>query len=400
MANLTGLFRRGGSYYIRIVLPQNHPLRENYRSGRLVQTLGACSHREAMRQGTVRRAEVLAGFVAAGLPMAASTQTEETCPPVEPIRLRAVYNRWLKSKPLTADSIACCGRALKLFEVQTNDTPLQHLTRSQGDAFRAWLQTLPTTSKTARDRMNWVKSLLKYAAQELEVIPKSPWIGLDIKSRTTAKRQPWSDEHLRTLLAHEIWRQGKLPADTKAGGLAAYWIPLIAMYTGARCSELCQLNVRDICTTGNTPTVKITDDGEGQHVKSSAGHRVLPIHSELIRLGFLDYVHASTGTHLWPDLPQREGKPGGYFSQYFGTLRKSLGIPVHTVFHSFRHTVRTALTESRIPETTIDRILGHESGGSVGARVYTHVAMESLKLAIETLRYPAQNLTRLCLQAR
>lgn len=395
MANLTGLFHRGGSYYIRIVLPQNHPLLAKYRSGRLIQTLGVCSHRDAVVKGTLSRAQVLAGFVAGPTPVVTSAPPVKIRPPEPSIRLREVYDRWVKSKPLTADSIACCGRALKLFETQTQDTPLHDLTRAQGDAFRAWLQTLPTTSKTARDRLNWVKSMLKYAAQELEVIPKSPWVGLDIKSRTTSKRQPWSDEHLKALLGHEIWQQGKLPTDTKAGGMAAYWIPLLALYTGARCSELCQLRTTDVSITAPTPTIRITDEGEGQHVKSNAGHRIVPIHSELIRLGFIDYVTACKGQSLWPELPQREGKPGGFFSQYFGTLRKSLGIPAHTVFHSFRHSVRTLLTESRTPETTIDRILGHESGGSVGARVYTHVAIESLTAAVETLRYPAQNLDRL-----
>jgi len=34
----------------------------------------------------------------------------------------------------------------------------------------------------------------------------------------------------------------------------------------------------------------ITDEGEGQSVKTEAGIRRVPIHSELIRLGFLDYV--------------------------------------------------------------------------------------------------------------
>lgn len=395
MANLTGLFRRGGSYYLRIVLPQNHPLLNKYRSGRFIQTLGACSHRDAVIQGTLCRAQVLAGFVAETPLVMAPAMTEKACPSQPSIRLRDVYDRWVKSKPLTADSVACCGRALKLFETQTNNKPLQDLTRAEGDAFRAWLQTLPTTTKTARDRMNWVKSLLKYAAQELEVIPKSPWVGLDIKSRTTARRQPWSNEHLKTLLGHEIWQKGALPMDTKAGGIAAYWIPLMAMYTGARCSELCQLRRTDITITGTTPTISITDEGEGQRVKSNAGHRILPIHSELIRLGFIDYVTACGSQSLWPELPQRDGKPGGFFSQYFGTLRNFLGIPAHTVFHSFRHNVRTQLTESEIPETTIDRILGHESGGSVGARVYTHVALESLKKAIEMIRYPAQNLPRL-----
>jgi len=394
MANLTGLFQRGGSYYLRVVLPQNHPLLVKYRSGRLIQTLGSCSHRDAVRQGTVIRAQVLVGQSPATSPPPGAVRSSRPSVAVMTVRLRDVYDRWVQSKPLTADSIAACGRAVKLFEAQTGNPALQDLTRNQGDAFRAWLHTLPTTSKTARDRLNWVKSLLKYASQELEIIPKSPWVGLDIKTRTTAKRQPWSDQHLKALFGHDIWQRAQLPTDTKAGGVAAYWLPLLSLYTGARCSELCQLKPTDIGATGTTPTIKITDDAEGQCVKSSASHRVVPIHSELIRLGFMDYAKSISGPSLWPKLPQRAGKPGGYFSQYFGFLRRSLGIPPHTVFHSFRHNVRTALTESRTPETTIDRILGHESGGSVGARVYTHVPIESLQSAIETLQYPAQALVQ------
>lgn len=176
-----------------------------------------------------------------------------------------------------------------------------------------------------------------------------------------------------------------LPRENKAGGLAAYWVPLLGLYTGARCSELCQLLVHDIDTNAAVPTIRITDEGEGQNVKSEAGHRTIPIHSELIRLGFLDYVNSVEGQKLWPDLPQREGKPGGYFSQWFGELRKSLGIPKPIVFHSFRHTVRSQLSTARVSEIIIDRLLGHEVQGSVGASVYTHIDINALKDAIESL---------------
>jgi hypothetical protein len=258
MAHLTGLFRRGSTYYLRVVLPQSHPLAQQHANGHIVRSLGAGSHRSAMLRGTLLRAQILGGHA---LPAATPVQsvTAATMPEVVPVFLRDVYNCWVKSKPLTPDSIAACGRSLALFEEQTGNPDLPQLKRAQGDAFGAWLQTLPTTSKTARDRLNWVKTLLKYAAQELEVLPKSPWVGLDIKSRTTAKRQPWAEEHLKTLFGHDIWRRGELPTDKKAGGIAAYWIPLLALYTGARCSELCQLNVCDIVVTGHTPTIRITD---------------------------------------------------------------------------------------------------------------------------------------------
>lgn len=370
MAHLIGLFERGGSYYLRVVLPQHHPLRSRYRSGKVVQSLGKCSYRDAIRIGTQKRAEVLWGIKSPSLAPTGHVEQQSsqslipTLTGVTPsVSLRKVYELWTKSSPKSADAVASCARALKLFEEHTSNPPLSQLTRSQGDQFRAKLRELPTTTKTARDRFNWIKSLLKYASQDLELIPKSPWVGLEIKSRTTTHRQPWTTEYLGILLGHEIWQKGSLPKDSKAGELAAYWVPLLGIYTGARCSELCQLMVHDIDTKATIPTIRITDMGEGQNVKSKAGHRTIPIHSELIRMGFLDYVKSVEGEKLWPELPQREGKPGGYFSQWFGTLRKSLGIPKSIVFHSFRHTARSTLSAAGVQETVIDRLMGHESRG-------------------------------------
>jgi len=344
--------------------------------------------------GMLKRAEVLCDFqptvIKQTSPTPAPTLAEPVRSPAPPaikpsIRLRDAFDRWAKAQTRTADSVANCGRALALYEKHTSNPPLLDLTRAEGVDFRGKLQGLGSTSKTARDRLNWVKGLLKFAAQDLELIPKSPWTGLDIKARTTRQRQPWCEEHLATLLSHEIWQKGALPTDKKAGGLAAYWIPLLGLYTGARCSELCQLRVEDVDITSEIPMIKITDEGAEQNVKSDAGRRVIPLHSELLRLGFLNYVRTLSGGSLWPTLPLRSKKPGGYFSQWFGILRRELSIPATTDFHSFRHTVRTALSHAEVPEPTIDRLLGHESGGSVGARVYTHVNIRALRDAIERL---------------
>lgn len=394
---LTGLFLRGSAYYLRIVLPQHHPLRPRYRNGRFVCALGRCSYLEAVRIGTLKRAEVLFGFqhpqetptlAESSEPLSAkSDQTVKN-----PVKLRNVFDRWAKAERRTADTLAACERALRLYEEHTGNPSLETLTRAEGDAFRAKLQELPTSAKTARDRLNWVKGLLKYAAQDLELIPKNTWEGLEIKVSKTTNRQPWSEAHLRKLLGHDIWQKGTLPKDSKAGGMAAYWIPLLALYTGARCSELCQLLVSDVDIASEIPTLRITNDAQGQRVKTTAGHRTIPIHSELIRLGFLDYVRSVEGTTLWPKLRQRAGKAGGYFSQYFGELRRQLDIPENVVFRSFRHSVRTSLSEAQIPEPTIDRILGHETQGSVGARIYTHVSMKSLKDGVEALKFPTLTL--------
>ena len=402
MPQIPGLFLRGSIFYVRVVLPAHHPLRSRYPSGRLVLSLGAGTRRQAALRALCKRAEVL------GETAGSSSRMPEALPDDAPLRgsprppcpsakLRDVFDRWRQAKHRPADTVAACERALKLYEANTPNPDISALTRSDGDAFRAWLIAQSTTSKTAHDRFTWVKSLLKYAHQDLGMIGVSPWAGLEIETATTTRRRPWSDVELAKLFAHEIWTEGRLPVNAKAGGAAAYWVPLLALYTGARCGELCQLTVADIAADSDIPTLRITDDGHGQRLKSAAAERLVPIHSELLRLGFLDYVRAQPGPSIWPSLPLRKDKPGGYFSAYFTTLRQSLGLGSQVVFHSFRHTVRSKMAEIGVPESTIDRLLGHLAGGSVGARVYTHTSLPRMRIEVERLKYThsASNLSRL-----
>lgn len=174
MARLTGLFQRGGSYYLRIVLPHDHPLKSRYRNGRWVQTLGPCSHREAVRLGTIRRAEVLHSLEhTPALPHEHSgTPTPWRAAPLTSttrrIRLREVFVLWKASKVRSEDSVSACERALVLFEQQSGNPPVEDITRAQGDAFRAHLLAQPLSSKTKHHRMTWAKSLLRYACRDLE----------------------------------------------------------------------------------------------------------------------------------------------------------------------------------------------------------------------------------------
>lgn len=402
MAGLTGLFKRGGSFYLRIVLPKHHPLLSKYANGHFVQTLGACSHREAVRRGTIRRAEVLAGLQlstpAQPSPEAPVAPQERRVARPTPVTLRDVYDRWKASKKRSADAESSCMRALVLCEECLGPVDVTQLTRAQGDTFRAWLLTKGATSKTSRDRLNWLKTLLKYAARDLEVITKSPWVGLEIAHRTTARRRPWKPDELAMLFSQPLFTRYELPKEWRAGGAAAYWIPLIGLFTGARISELAQLRPEDVSTSGPIPHLGITDAGEGQQVKTSASVRSIPIHPELVRLGFLEYVEAmqkACERSLWPDLKLRMGRPGGFISQWFGDFRKTVGlIEQYPDFHCFRHTVRTHMSRAGVDHKVQDCITGHETGGSTGTRVYQHTDEQELMNAVLTLDYPCLVLPR------
>lgn len=388
MAGLTGLFMRGSSYYIQVVLPVDHPLQNTAKNGKIVRSLGCMTHREALRLGTMKRAEILANVT--------SDTYTGPYPAVMPVNsgvyLSQVHQHWKESKTRSNDTVNACLRAVKLFEEFSGNPPIGRLIRGDGERFSQWLEHTDrkTTSKTARDRLIWVKSLLQFASQDLGLLPRNPWSGIEIDFQTTNRRRPWTDIELKLFFDQPLHQSYVLPKDRKGGADAAYWIPLLGLFTGARVGELAQLRVNDFRTDGDVPVIQITNEGEGQRVKTKAGIRTVPVHSELVRLGLLDYVEAmrkNGHSSLWPLLPLREGKPGGYFSHWFGEYRRSLGLGTVPDFHCYRHTVRTKMAEAGANEAIIDALIGHEGKGSVGAKVYTHRSSKTLSQAIEAIRY-------------
>ena len=155
--------------------------------------------------------------------------------------LREVFGKWRHSKPRKAPSTRACELALELFEGQFGNVTVQHITRAQGDTFRAWLQQQGSSSKTARDRFTWIKTLLLYAHRDLEVLSRQPWARLDITHRTESRRRVWAPDELNAFFSLPIYTAYSVPFTTHAGADAAYWIPLLGLYSGATVSELAQL---------------------------------------------------------------------------------------------------------------------------------------------------------------
>ena len=320
--------------------------------------------------------------------------------PLKSVTLRDVYDRWVLSgdSPRSKDSIAACNRALVLYETFAPAMTLKGITRGQGDEFRTWLRAHSKTTKTAHDRLGYLKSLLKYAAQTLDWITKHPWEGINIEVKTASPRRPWSAAELQTFFTAPLHARYELPNTWHSGTAAAYWIPLLGLFTGARLGELCQLRVIDVANDEGIDLLRLTDEGELQSIKSDSGRRSIPIHSELLRLGFLDYVatiKATGADSLWPALRLRDGKPSGFYSNWFGAYRKGLGLTGdYPDFHCFRHTVRPLMRRAGHSAPTMDKITGHATGGSIGTIVYDSFILIELQQAVEAIRYPALSLPR------
>ena len=83
-------------------------------------------------------------------------------------------------------------------------------------------------------------------------------------------------------------------------------------------------------------------------LKNRSSQRDVPLHPELIRCGFLEYVEnrrKKPGDRLFPELDRgSDGKWSSAYSKWMGRyLRETIGITdSRKVFHSFRHTFKDA----------------------------------------------------------
>jgi integrase len=210
-------------------------------------------------------------------------------------------------------------------------------------------------------------------------------------------RKPFSVEDLNAIFSSPVFTRGERPIG--GAGDAAYWLPFLGLYTGARLNEIGQLRPEDVKTEGGITFIHFTDQGEGLRLKQGGKSRKrVPVHPEVVRLGFLRYVDKmkkAKSARLFPDLkPDRLGHTTGRWSKWFGRFLDEVGVKdPGKDFHSFRHTFKLAARECGIPEDQHDALTGHANASvarSYGS--FEGYPLAPLAKAIRKLTYRGLNL--------
>ena len=213
-------------------------------------------------------------------------------------------------------------------------------------------------------------------------------------------RLPYETEDLKRIFASRIYTDSSY-RPTACAGEAAYWLPLLGLFTGARLEELGQARVEDVKEAEGMRFLDISDAEEGKSVKSASSRRRVPIHPELVRLGLLEYVEERRKVgegRLFPQLRQdRFGKWTQNWSKWWGRYAREQAkiIDPRKVFHSFRHTFKHACRACGIPEDVHDALTGHSSGRGLGRTYGGAYPLKPLAGAMRKLRYPGLHLLHL-----
>ncbi|MFI3247077.1 MAG: site-specific integrase [Ferrimonas sp.] len=138
-----------------------------------------------------------------------------------------------------------------------------------------------------------------------------------------------------------------------------FWLPLLAYFTGARLNELCQLYKADIYQVEGIWVIQIDDRFDGQKLKNLTSRRIVPIHNQLLSLGFIDFVQSVPHERVFPELKESRDGFGSAASKWYGRFKTKLGFGKGYDFHSFRHTVATQLKRQQVSHIVTGEILGH-----------------------------------------
>ena len=68
------------------------------------------------------------------------------------------------------------------------------------------------------------------------------------------------------------------------------WLPWLAASTGSRIGEVAQLHGSHVCEREGITVLKIAPASDGGSIKNAESERYVPIHSQLVADGFLDFV--------------------------------------------------------------------------------------------------------------
>jgi integrase len=340
---------------------------------------------------------------------------------------------------------------LRRFIEAAGDRPLRTYTRADVSKFLDILRRLPKTyGKSPRDKERSLADLIaeadakqgdrltdKTVKRHLSTLSQFFQMAVDRGHLTVAartelvdghrfresrgardQRDAWTSEEIAKLFTSPVWSGCYSPSRrAEAGRLiirdARFWLPLLALFHGARLEEFADLYRRDIDCENGTWFIRLvetkSDDGDPtvkeRRLKTSNAARVVPIHPEIVRLGFLDYIARTApepAAPLFPDLqPQgKDGKRGPRITRWFVEYRRTVGVYRRGVaMHAFRHTANTRLRDVVTDygrERHVNYLLGHSQGGGQGRERYDKgPGLKALAETLSLLAYPELDLRHL-----
>ncbi len=202
----------------------------------------------------------------------------------------------------------------------------------------------------------------------------NPFSGMKFSvKKQPNKREPFTKEELRKILKPETYHSWSINfthpfrKERVSNQMPYYWVFLLGIFSGMRTNEMCQIRVLDIKKVDKI-WFMFVEDSEETKVKTENAIRKVPVHPQLIELGFIDYVGTlkkqKKGRVFWELTEDRDGFASHLSRHYNQRVLPNLGVwkKYTKVLYCTRHTFINKLYTERVDENVIKVLVGHEKG--------------------------------------
>lgn len=269
---------------------------------------------------------------------------------------------------------------------------MTHITQKDGSQ-----KAIPKIGRTTINKhIGRVNQVFAWAADEANILEHNycsklriiPTNKQNAKNKKTNKL-PFSTEELKQWFEVSPYFTNKITIILRDKPQFIF-LPLLALYTGARNAELAQLHYKDIKKLEGVWCIHITDLAddatERKQVKNSNSIRVVPIAKGLIDIGFLEYVNKHKNKLLFPSIKYYDNKEPDFTTRISDYVRRYITKDKNKTFYSFRHLVNQQLKNNKNKSYIIRDITGHSSNDDLDEIVYgdERMPIHILKEAIDT----------------
>lgn len=290
------------------------------------------------------------------------------------------------------------------------------------DALKADGRSWPLLSiEMQRERMQWLFRLFawlhgkKYYSPDPSISLRGE-TGLTKAEQIDAKRgkgdddeegrDPFTQSQLNLIFGQKHYQTGHGRHVKKPSYWYGfeYWLPLLGLYAGLRIKEASQLHLSDVKEMDGVFCLDINRRTADKSLKNDQSVRVVPVHPELVRLGFLRYcdrLRESGYRRVFPELTwsMTDAKYAKESGRKMSVMLDKLGMPRDgtLVYHCLRHNTNNALT--RVPVGVVDgadehlkkyirlRVMGHDVGKSANVKHYTETSTAEMLALVGSASY-------------
>ena len=249
---------------------------------------------------------------------------------------------------------------------------------------------LPAISPaTVNSHLNKFGAIVRFGRDRGWIVG-NPMADIEVKDPVGPedKRDPFRIDQLNMIFACEPWKNGPSSATERP---SRYWAPLISLFSGARLTEICGQLVSEMIEDRGVRAFDFRHRPGVRDMKKGKS-RAVPVHPELIRLGFWTFVEEarqSGRVQLFSDVSRDQlGKWGDGTSKWFSRLIDRLGLTGRALsFHSFRHTFEDALKEVDLHNTPIGNVITGRQSPGVSTFYGSNHTLTKLAEAIAKVHY-------------